>query len=105
MESIFRPDLFEGQTVLITGGGTGIGRAIARELVDLGARVRLAARREEPLQATCAELGERASYQLADIRDEAQVASLFAEGPPWSTMRAGSSSARLRPSRPKAGGP
>ncbi len=81
MESIFRPDLFEGQTVLITGGGTGIGKAIARELVDLGARVRLAARREEPLQATCAELGERASYQLADIRDEAQVASLFAEGP------------------------
>lgn len=81
MESIFRPGLFEGQTVLITGGGTGIGRAIARELVGLGARVRLAARREEPLQATCAELGERASYQLADIRDEAQVASLFAESP------------------------
>jgi NAD(P)-dependent dehydrogenase (short-subunit alcohol dehydrogenase family) len=37
--SIFRPELFDGQVFLITGGGTGIGRAIARELSSLGASV------------------------------------------------------------------
>ena len=41
--SIFRPGLFAGQTIVVTGGGTGIGRAVAHELASLGAHVVLAA--------------------------------------------------------------
>lgn len=54
--SVFRPDLFSGQVVLVTGGGTGIGRCIAHELAALGATVVLAARREEPLRGTAGEI-------------------------------------------------
>ena len=41
--SIFRPGLFDGQTIIVTGGGTGIGRAVAHELASLGAHVVLGA--------------------------------------------------------------
>jgi citronellol/citronellal dehydrogenase len=68
--SIFRPDLFAGRVALVTGGGTGIGRAIAHELAHLGAEVVLAARREEPLRETAAEVaaaGGRASTAVGTI--------------------------------------
>ncbi|HWB63808.1 MAG TPA: SDR family oxidoreductase [Chitinophagales bacterium] len=45
MNSIFKPGLFEGKTAVITGGGTGIGLRIARELAYLGASVVLASRK------------------------------------------------------------
>lgn len=79
-ESIFRPNLFQDQTVLITGGGTGIGRAIAHELASLGAHVILAARRQGKLEAVKAEIeeaGGRASIELVNIREEEQVKGLF----------------------------
>ena len=85
-DSIFRPGLFEGRTVLVTGGGTGIGRCTAHELAALGARVVIAARRKEPLEATAAEIAEaggRCETACLDIRDEqavdATVAALVAE--------------------------
>ncbi|MEL6182563.1 MAG: SDR family oxidoreductase [Myxococcota bacterium] len=74
--SIFREDLFQDQVVLITGGGTGIGRCIAHELAALGATVVLAGRRSEPLEATAAEIAEvggSAGISTIDIRDEAVV--------------------------------
>ena len=55
-ESIFRSDLFAGQVILVTGGGTGIGRCTAHELAALGATVVIAARRKEPLDETAAEI-------------------------------------------------
>jgi NAD(P)-dependent dehydrogenase (short-subunit alcohol dehydrogenase family) len=55
-----------GKRVIITGGGTGIGKAIALRFVEQGARVLISARREEPLRATAA-LSDRISCYSADL--------------------------------------
>ena len=44
-DSIFKADLFAGQTIIVTGGGTGIGRCTAHELAALGADVLLVGRK------------------------------------------------------------
>lgn len=78
--SIFRPDLFNGQTIIVTGGGTGIGRAVVHELASLGAHVVLAARTLENLERVSAEIreaGGQASHFACNIREEEQVAALF----------------------------
>lgn len=86
METVFRNQLFSGKVVLITGGGTGIGRRLAIDFGALGAHVVVAARREEPLQATVEAIeaeGGMASYKILDIRDadkvEEVVQSVFDE--------------------------
>src|SRR2546427_300235 len=74
--SIFRPELFDGQVFLITGGGTGIGRAIARELSSLGASVAICSRSMAHLEDTCASIkatGGQVLAQACDIRNEKQV--------------------------------
>ena len=74
--SVFRPGLFEGRSVIVTGGGSGIGRCTAHELVSLGAEVALVGRRIEKLERVAAEIadaGGRASCHALDIRDEAGV--------------------------------
>jgi len=78
--SIFRADLFAGQTVMVTGGGSGIGRATAVELASLGAHVVLVGRTEEKLTAVHHEItkmGGEASTFTCNIREEAQVQALF----------------------------
>ena len=80
--SIYRSDLFAGQTVIITGGGTGIGRCTAHELASLGASVALVGRRAEKLEATAREIAEDggvASTHVCDIRDEDTVRAVIAE--------------------------
>lgn len=67
---------FDGRTGIITGGATGIGFAIARELTRLGARVVIASRKEENLKKAVAELGERAEYRIVDVRDAAAVQAM-----------------------------
>src|SRR5688572_12806447 len=72
LQTVFRDGLFRGRVVLVTGGGTGIGRRIALELGALGATVILAARRPEPLQDTVAAItaaGGTADWLTLDIRD------------------------------------
>lgn len=79
--SIFRADLFAGQTIMVTGGGSGIGRATAVELASLGAHVVLVGRTAEKLTAVAHEisrLGGEASTFTCNIREEAQVQALFA---------------------------
>ncbi len=49
--SVFRDDLFAGKTLIVTGGGSGIGRCTAHELAALGARVVLLGRKEDKLKA------------------------------------------------------
>lgn len=56
-----------GSLALITGGGSGIGLAIAQAFVDAGAKVIIAGRREAVLQDAVARLGENASYRVCDL--------------------------------------
>lgn len=74
--SVFRADLFAGRVVIVTGGGTGIGRCTAHELAALGAHLTLLGRRAEPLRSVAAEIsddGGSADWHACDIRDEARV--------------------------------
>jgi len=69
---MFQADLLKGQTILITGGGSGLGRSMALRLAELGANLFLAARREEPLRQTVEDIrarGGRAAWATGDVRD------------------------------------
>jgi citronellol/citronellal dehydrogenase len=75
-QSVFRPDLFKGRTIIVTGGGSGIGRCTAHELVALGADVAILGRTAEKLAEVKAEIeedGGRVLTQVCDIRDETMV--------------------------------
>jgi citronellol/citronellal dehydrogenase len=72
--SVFRPGLFEGRTVIVTGGGSGLGRCTAHELKSLGARLALIGRTPEKLAEVKRELEDPDTFTFsADLRDEAQV--------------------------------
>ncbi len=75
-QSVFRPSVFSGQTIIVTGGGSGIGRCTAHELASLGAHVALVGRKLEKLEAVQAEIledGGSASTHACDIREETMV--------------------------------
>ena len=77
---IFVPDLLAGQVVLVTGGGSGLGRATAIELAACGAQVVVAGRRREPLDETAALCdGGRCDPIVCDIREEDQVEEMVGE--------------------------
>lgn len=70
------PDTLQGQVAIITGGGTGLGRAMALEYARLGAKLVLASRSAEHLNPTVAEIQQRGGAAIAvstDVRDPAQV--------------------------------
>ncbi len=69
---MFAEDLLKGRVILITGGGTGLGRSMALRFAGLGASAFLVGRREEPLRRTAEEIaarGGRAASATADVRD------------------------------------
>ena len=70
------PDANVGKVALVTGGGTGIGRATAMELARTGAKIVVSGRRAEPLEAVRAELGEDCLAVPTDVREPEQVAAL-----------------------------
>jgi len=75
---IFAPDLLAGRVALVTGGGTGLGKATARELVACGAHVAIAGRRADVLDAAAAELGERCTTVAGDIREPGEAERIVA---------------------------
>src|SRR4051794_25590953 len=70
---IFAPGLLQDQIVVVTGGGSGLGRATAIELTALGATVVVAGRRLEPLEETAALCEGTCDALACDIREEQQV--------------------------------
>lgn len=73
---------FDGKTIVITGGGSGIGRCAAHELASLGATVVLLGRTLEKLEKIAAEIkedGGNAQFFALDIRDEEKVTATVAE--------------------------
>jgi citronellol/citronellal dehydrogenase len=70
---IFAPEALAGRVVLVTGGGTNLGKQAAIELAAAGARVVIAGRRDEVLEEAAAEIGERCSCVAGDIREPADA--------------------------------
>jgi citronellol/citronellal dehydrogenase len=71
---VFRDGLLDGQVAIVTGGGSGFGRATALELAALGARVSILGRRSDPLRETSGlDPHGRIESQTCDIREEDQV--------------------------------
>jgi NAD(P)-dependent dehydrogenase (short-subunit alcohol dehydrogenase family) len=85
---MFQKDLLQGKRILITGGGTGLGKAAAQRFLELGAEVYICGRRQEVLAATEQELRERTGGKIhshpCDVRDaaavEEMIAGIWAEG-------------------------
>ncbi len=79
---MFQRDLLKDRAIFTTGGGTGLGRSMALRFAELGARMFLVGRREEPLRETCEEilrLGGAAAFTTCDIRDYAAVEAAVAQ--------------------------
>ena len=79
--SVFKPGLFEGQTVIVTGGGSGIGRCTAHEIAALGAHVVITGRKPDKLATVKGEIeasGGSCESHAFDIREEPQVKEAIA---------------------------
>lgn len=80
--TMFRNDLLAGKKILITGGGTGLGKAIGQRFVELGAHLVICGRRKEVLDATAGEFstkvpGARVDVVVCDIKDPDQVDAMM----------------------------
>jgi NAD(P)-dependent dehydrogenase (short-subunit alcohol dehydrogenase family) len=84
---MFRTDLLKSKRILITGGGTGLGKGMAQGFLELGAEVYICGRREEVLKQTAAELSPKGSIHAlpCDVRNldavEAMIDSIWSAGP------------------------
>ncbi|CAG7831555.1 unnamed protein product [Allacma fusca] len=79
--SVLRPNLFRGSVAIVTGGGSGIGRAITYELLTLGCKVVIASRNAERLEKAAKELGEVGDVTSipCNIRKEEEVQALISQ--------------------------
>jgi NAD(P)-dependent dehydrogenase (short-subunit alcohol dehydrogenase family) len=85
---MFQPDLLQNKRILITGGGTGLGKGMAQRFLELGAEVYICGRREEVLQNTAKELSQANGRQIhplpCDIRNldavETMIDSIWRDG-------------------------
>jgi NAD(P)-dependent dehydrogenase (short-subunit alcohol dehydrogenase family) len=83
---MFRDDLLKSKRILITGGGTGLGKGMAARFLDLGATVHICGRREEVIEQTAAELSAKGSIHAipCDVRSvdavEVMIDAIWSEG-------------------------
>src|ERR1700758_1013848 len=84
---MFAPNLLHLKRILITGGGTGLGKGMAGRFLELGATVYICGRRQEVLQATASELRSKGPIHAipCDVRDldsvEQMIESIWSKGP------------------------
>jgi NAD(P)-dependent dehydrogenase (short-subunit alcohol dehydrogenase family) len=86
---VFQPDLLRNKRILITGGGTGLGKGMAGRFLELGASVYICGRRKEVLSAAVAEFNKKAAGRIhsipCDVRDlalvEEMMATIWKDGP------------------------
>jgi NAD(P)-dependent dehydrogenase (short-subunit alcohol dehydrogenase family) len=86
---MFNPQLLAGRNILVTGGGTGLGRAMATKFLQLGAAIHICGRRKSVCDETATELmaahGGKVTSHGVDIRDaaavDAMIESIFADAP------------------------
>jgi len=79
---MFEKNLLAERAILITGGGTGLGRSMALRFAELGAKLHLCGRREQPLAEACEAIrgtGGTATFSTCDVRDFAAVERMAAE--------------------------
>ena len=86
--SPFRPDVLAGQSILVTGGGSGLGKGVAKHFAEHGATVHIWGRRESVLKEAAQEIEESAQaggtvhFQAVDVRDPEAVDAALVAGPP-----------------------
>ena len=79
---MFQENLLKGRAIFLTGGGSGLGRSMALRFAELGARMFLVGRREDPLRETCEEIhraGGSAAFAICDVRDYGAVETAAAK--------------------------
>src|ERR1700730_5479034 len=71
---MFQPDLLMGKRILVTGGGTGLGRSMAQRYLELGANVVICGRREDVLKQTAEELAKATRGEIETVGCDVRVA-------------------------------
>ncbi|HYE76195.1 MAG TPA: SDR family NAD(P)-dependent oxidoreductase, partial [Blastocatellia bacterium] len=78
---MFQSDLLKEKVILVTGGGTGLGRSMATRFLELGAKVAIASRKQDVLEKAAAEMIEQTGgevfFTTCDVRDPDQVDKLM----------------------------
>jgi len=80
---MYRPNLLKNKTIIVTGGGTGLGKAMATRYSELGANVVIASRRLNILEETAAEISEKTGHSVLplqlDVREPAAIEEVIAK--------------------------
>ena len=98
--SVFKPGLFEGQTVIVTGGGSGIGRCTAHEIAALGAHVVITGRKPDKLATVKAEIEETLTITPSPLACNSGFnARMTEKGPRTLAMSMASNNSSVRASR------